>query len=221
MVALAGPAIRVVMQGRIDTSQTWSVSIWNQVVTTVGTGFTQAQLNTLAADMDTIAQTCFSTYASSVHPDTDFRQTSVYHYPATVLNSTQVAVSPARAAAVGTGTGNLPVQCSCVVSLHTGTSGRSGRGRNYLPFTGAILTTHHQFNTTPITNAAIAYQAMLQSFLSYTSGGSNVASLIPSVASHVTGLMYPITQVTVDSDPDVQRRRSDKILASTQVARVV
>lgn len=221
MVSLLSPAFRLVLRGKIVSVQTWSISIWAAATPVSGTGYTQGQLNTLALDMDALAVAAWGTYAASINPDTNFAETGVYFYPFGSLVATQSAVSPARAASLGTGSGNLPVQTSCVVSLRTGVSGRTGRGRNYLPFNGTALTTGHQFSTTPITNAAIAYQTWLQAINAYSSVPSNVSSIVPCVASHVTGNLSPITQVTVDSDPDTQRRRSDKILAASQVSRTI
>ena len=209
------------MRGKIATSQSWSTSLWVVAFPTVGAGFTQAQLNVLATDVDALAVTCFATFASSVSADTSFIETGVYAYPTGSAVSTQVALSPPRAASVGTGAGLLPVQTSCVVSLRTATSSRSGRGRNYLPFTGATLTGAHQFGTTAINNASLAYQAYLQALNAYTSGPANVTSLVAIVASRTTGAHPAITHITDHSDPDVQRRRSDKLLATSQVAQAI
>lgn len=100
--------------------------------------------------------------------------------------------------ATGTGT-RLPDEVAFVLTLRTATRGRRFRGRQYLPPKETSMLTAGLVSS----STAAPYVAQAAGFLSDL--GS--ISWVWGVASYLTSVITPITQVTMDPYPDVQRRR--------------
>jgi len=107
----------------------------------------------------------------------------------------------------GTGVGNGPLYQCMVVSTHTGLSGRSHNGRFYLPASGTALSTTHRFETTDVNATAAAVGKLLE----LVADISDPTLQVPVVLSQFLGSATPITSITVDSKPDVQRRRENRM----------
>lgn len=134
----------------------------------------------------------------------------VYYYPAYPGKATISAsadYSPFR----GPNTGdNIPSQCSLVVTLRTATTGRSGRGRVYLPFTRAAqLQTDGQVGVGAIASVADAFKGFSDSVIGAMSG-SLPGYQGPYVVSGTHGVANAVTRFIIDSKVDTQRRREDK-----------
>lgn len=103
----------------------------------------------------------------------------------------------------GTSSVSLPLQTCAVASLHTGLSGRSYRGRMYLPLTGAALQ-----NGYIKSDALDEYGAAIHAFLQAENDDESAQSGIVVIVSQTRTLYTPVTAVTMDDKPDVQRRRA-------------
>lgn len=105
----------------------------------------------------------------------------------------------------GTDTGNsLPQDTSVVVSLRSGTSGRVGRGRMYLPApTAGDLTAIGEFASTSIT----AFNASLAAAWAVV----NPAGEQPIIFSRTTGSIRPIERWAIGNVFDRQKRRVNKV----------
>jgi hypothetical protein len=172
--------IRFVSSGLIGSAQTWSCSLW--LDTGVGTGApTQAQLNAVTVS----AEAAWRTFWTGLKPQNcaawSYQHTQSYYY---LPNTTKAAMQAQAGAGGGTlaGTGSpLPFVTACVASLRSVGTGRSSRGRIYLPKTGGQV----------------------------DAGSGRVV-----IASFTKHDAPPITSVVVNSAPDVQHRRTDKIGAA-------
>lgn len=97
----------------------------------------------------------------------------------------------------------LPLQTAVVATLLTGASGRRNRGRMYLPVNAVSLSTAHELTTTDVDALA---NAVKDWFAVLNASGDNPVQVV-SVAGSAS---RPVTQVRVDSKPDIQRRRANK-----------
>jgi hypothetical protein len=210
---LPSAAIRVVARGTIAGSQTWSTGFWTHPHTVSG-DWTPDNLNVIATAADGFLRTMWTSIGALNNPDTKFTETVVYWFdPAGTVAHGQ-GVSAARAALAGTSGAFLPTQTSLVLSLRTGTPGRRGRGRMYWPCAGASLDTGHQLANANVSGAAAAAATMFTALNTYGTPGPGPANLLNLqcvVYSDAGSLLSPITSVKVDSEPDVQRRRADRV----------
>lgn len=97
--------------------------------------------------------------------------------------------------------GSLPYEVSCVISLRTALSGRSRRGRYYLPcFTYTTLESDTGLYSPTTVNDQL--NAAASAFMAAMAAGS-----IPVVWSQTLGVATPVSVIQVGRVPDVQRRR--------------
>jgi hypothetical protein len=204
--------IRFVSQGLIGSAQTWSCSLW--LDTGVGTGApTQAQLNAVTVS----AEAAWRTFWTGLKPQNcaawSYQHTQSYYY---LPNTTKAAMQAQAGAGGGTlaGTGSpLPFVTACVASLRSVGTGRSSRGRIYLPKTGGQVDANGQFLTTDCNTMANAVHDLIVALnavaIPFDAGSGRVV-----IASFTKHDAPPITSVVVNSAPDVQHRRTDKIGAA-------
>ena len=138
----------------------------------------------------------------------------LYCYPGGGSAAAAIAEKTLTVAGTGTG-GTTPLQTSLVATLLTGQAGRSYRGRIYVPAPNISISSDHQVSLSDITAVANG----VAQYLSWT----KLAAILPSgngllgvVASEKRLAATSITQVRVDSKPDVQRRRAAKLAAARQ-----
>lgn len=136
--------------------------------------------------------------------------TSLNNVKACYMNgTTQVAAATALLSTpkAGTGTTPLPAQVSCVFSTLTAFTGKSFRGRNYWPATGAAIGATGKFTFTQAT--------MLTQYALLISGGIVGATGAPagatlSVYSATRDISTRVTGLRTGDVPDIQRRRRQK-----------
>lgn len=106
----------------------------------------------------------------------------------------------------------LPSEVSCVVSWGTPVIGRKGRGRIYLPPSGAaLLNDDGQFTSTDTANVLAGAVAMLEEMAITPTGPGNHWAL-PIVTGSPWTHYGVITAVTVGSILDSQRRRRRQLV---------
>lgn len=115
---------------------------------------------------------------------------------------------PVQGAAPG---GPLPHQVCAVMTLQTGLAGRSQRGRMYLPATGASIGPDGQFVNASI-DPVVAGWAKGFSDIHSANDGKVV------VYSRVKQATHQVSRVRIDSIPDIQRRRANKLQATFTTA---
>lgn len=134
--------------------------------------------------------------------DSAYTGVRLYAYPtggplATFVGEGPITSGPGH----GTGSNPLPDQCGLVVTLNTGASGRSHRGRMYLPGNGMPLGADHQLGIDQATSVANA----MATFISNMVGEGPVV-----VLSQLLGTSRPVDSVNVDTRVDIQRRRANR-----------
>lgn len=171
------------------------------------------------------AATYKSALTNILSSDQAYDKITAYLYLDPKLKATYGAsASFAGAGIAGSSSPSLPLQTSLCVTLGTGHSGASYRGRMYLPATGAAMQAGHTIadvNVTPVANA-IAGTSTTDGLLwdwaraldAAGTGGSD-----PVVYSRKLDLTNVITTVSIDNRPDVQRRRARSQVATSRVVK--
>lgn len=209
--------VKLTLGGRLVGAQRWSVGVNLDAADTpplaadLSAFATQAftDFNTAAWSTATSGATALRALASS---SATLDQVRAYYYPDGSAVATRIGAST-NSAVAGTGSITVPPQCSLVVSTLTGVAGRSNHGRMYLPCLSVSVGTTTGLMTAP-TTAAVATSVANWLSLLRTRAIAGGAPLTPIVSS-TTGLSYIITAVRCDDVIDTQRRRRDKVAASS------
>lgn len=210
-MAIPANVMRLTLQGHGTGADIWSNSYWWGVAPGSSVPANNAQAaTTLAAIIANAKFTAFKTFLLGIMPavcTTD--SATLYCYPAG--GPTAAAIAEQGIAGVGTnGVGPMPPQTCMVASLRTGQAGRSFRGRVYLPKQSSVLSGGHQFPNSETSAAATAVAAFLSNWEAdaILPDGTGMFAV---VVSSKRGVASAITSVVVDSKPDVQRRRINKM----------
>lgn len=210
-MGIPASAAHVIVRGHLGGGEQFAYGFWFQ---TIG-GMTQAILDNLRVTFSQAYTSALQpTQLACLAPDCGLDSITAYGYTG---GATAAFTSAETRNQVGTTASKvLPLQTSCVASLRTGRPGRSFRGRAYLPVLTKTLA-QYQFQNADVDVIANGVANMLSTVNDATgTGGFNRA--IPVVMSSKQGLLTPITSVTVDSKPDVQRRRArSEVVAYTKV----
>lgn len=130
------------------------------------------------------------------------RQTRVYCYPTGGPRATFIG-QYTGAPVLGTNAQELPNQVSAVLTLHSDFAGRQNRGRIYLPCLKGSLDAAGNLNNGNLATTADAWKSF---FDDWNAADVPTLSVVSRTGSHV----HPITSLSIDSRPDIQRRRANK-----------
>lgn len=210
MPVYAYDRMKVVVYGDMITVQSWSFGL---DFTFLASGATQAQLQAWT-DAARAALTTWAAASNSFQTNnpSDVRilgiKGYIYHAgtSAAAFQSLSNLVTPLAGGSVSI----TASQISIVQSKQTGTPGRHYRGRMYVPLTGVAMTTGHKIPSGICTGQSTATRALINAWNAIALAGNSVQAIVASR----TPLPLPIRQISTDNDPDVQRRRSDKLLPS-------
>lgn len=154
-----------------------------------------------------IGTTTKSDLLACISTDQSWDTFSLYFYNTTPNDPATYVGHASLSGFTGTGTGKNPLQLACAVTTRSDFAGASHRGRMYFPVTGIGISTHRLGST-----AVDQMTATAQLFLQDTSGliiaHSAVTSARASVFSQKLNSCIPITSVSADDVPDIQRRRA-------------
>lgn len=138
---------------------------------------------------------------------TNVKGARCYAYPDGGPNATYAGEYLAPSPTAGSKTQYLPNQVAMVVTLRTAQSGRSYRGRMYLPCSAGALQTSGsgvgQLTQAPLQALCDDITAAFRDIASSSAGE-------PCVVSSARSAATPITTVTMDTRLDIQRRRANK-----------
>lgn len=195
------PLYEAQLRGTISAAEVFSHSLWLNATAT--------EASDVATDVGAAWESQFAAQAAASWPDSTLWSTC---YVSKVDLSTGVVLSTAQVDVTGVAgdSGNsLPPQCAIVCTLRTNLSGRSHRGRFYLPpaATG-VVTNLGRLNSTAQANMADA----LQDFMTTVLGAGHT----PVVYSRVLHATTVITALDVGDVFDTQRRRRDSLSETRQ-----
>jgi len=135
-------------------------------------------------------------------------QVRAYCYPGGGPHAFVIGYSDIAGGAGTSGTGSMMEQCCVVSTLNTGFAGRNQRGRMYWPANNIALNLH-QWATGSADQLAEGLAAMFTD-LNQNAGLGKVAV----VSQLGAGAYTYVTQIRVDTKPDIQRRRSLSLSAA-------
>lgn len=204
---------RVVIDGTLaGGAERWSCGI---AYTADAITPTSAELATWAeAILTSLAPTTGqpATLKGYVSSSGSIQRVRTYSYPDVGAPADRQGVS-VGAALVGAGSANMPPQCSMVVTLLTGIPGKSTRGRFYWPHVGGTVSNGGKSSLVGQTTAT-AFSGLLSNWGTLIDG----VDIRPAVVSEKTGLITPVSTVSVGDVIDTQRRRRDGLVETRFVS---
>lgn len=214
---------RIVLGGVLAGAQRWSIGLNLDVSNT--TTPLPSQMQTFAeavrALFDADVWSGTPAYKAMVGTASNFDVCHAYFAPVGAPPPPfYVSGDSTGAAVAGTGARSFPAQTALVVTLLTAASGRSARGRSYLPLGIGSFTTGTSNLSASFAALATGFAAFIAAVNGSSMGGNTVSCVIRSNTGHFGGPL-PITRVKIDNVADTQRRRRDKITATSVYAATV
>lgn len=196
---------RIQLRGHLGTTEIFETGYWlNNAV------LNQDDANTVAAqEVGLLTSSGLMTALTGLlSTDSGYDELRLYSYPNGGPTAEFVGAADITDG-VGTLAQNGPFQVALVATMLTGRSGRSYRGRAYMPYLGlsyASASHNYGLDVTPLVTAWADF------------GGAHVSTQALAVVSQVgAGAITPITAFRVDNRVDIQRRRANKQLATQTV----
>lgn len=199
-IPISVPRIYVSMGGNLPGSEQWQVGFWFDAQQ-AGTP-DSAALGAWLASAQTAVQNAFVSYLRPlISSGSNWNRTRAYFYPSGATSAAFIADGPA-VNAVGSGGQTMPNQTALVASLRSDIAGRQNRGRVYWPLL-AGSTPGPQVEQAVCTQLANGIADVLSAYQGVSIAGGTV---LAAVNANV-----PVVRVEVDSIPDTQRRRRNKL----------
>jgi len=194
-----------VLSGALPGGEVWQTSYWQEGYTAAEA--TDANCATVLANPT--FQALRDAFLNLMNAGSTFTDFDRYFYAG---SGGATAHGHASANSAGVGSVAHPNQVACVLTLRTGSPGRSKRGRMYFPATGAPFSgttgmlSSTQVNT--LVDTAAAWFAELE---------TDAPVVVVSVA---TSSAAPVSSVDADLIADTQRRRTNKMVSTRHSATV-
>lgn len=205
-----GDSVRFEIRGTGPGSEIWITGFWYFANGSVTDQPSLATLNdSVSADVATwwnaIKANCYAIYAL-----TELR---AYYY-AGGTNTAEFAATHVFTASPGTQAGvGSPIDTSICISTRTSIVGRSHRGRMYTPCHTPIQPSSGLITSGTVTTYVNATQALFNAM------GARAGYV--TVISRKLGTGEPVTTISADLKPDVQRRRENRLTGGTPVVAAI
>lgn len=200
------PTVKLDIEGVRTGGEEWNTGFWVDVPTPI----TQGDLNVWLGLVATAINTWWSGVRVYASTNTVPVLVRARFYPANANAATLLAEFGLTSTA-GTGTTLHPYQCAVVASLRTAVPSRRTRGRMYLPLDAMPMQAAGNYNTTGTASVSGQTATMINSINAATLAAGTATAVIRSEAA---GSVQAVTAVVVDSIPDVQRRRANKLASA-------
>ena len=203
--------VRMQQYGTMYGSQTWSCGL--AVEHSQTTPISAADLSTWLTALDTALKAWWTSAGSLQNANTvgiKYTGARAYSYAAAFNTAFAQADHPFAVALLGSqGSNQLPIQTSLVTSMLSGNPGRSFRGRRYLPITAMSLTLNQVPSVT--VDSINAAETALFNAINSTAIGSGTGKVTTANKKNTPSRVFT---ARTDSEPDIQRRRADKVVAT-------
>jgi hypothetical protein len=197
--------VKMVMRGTGYSGEIWQTGYWGVPGPAITT---QAQLQTLTNAAVTPFTTFWNTIKSHIYTGFSWTGLTAYFYSggttAQFVARADVSASPGTLSA-----GGSPADTCLVVSTRTVQSGRSFRGRMYIPCHDTVAPGTGLWTTQASTYSTAVATLML------AVNGVGPPGMDARVVSRKLATASLITSVTADQLPDVQRRRENRMSKGT------
>jgi hypothetical protein len=199
---------KAVYSGHLPGGEHFQTGYWISGITPPGAPTASAYAEAIGADF----KVSCPHVAGLLRPTAGYDKVTVYFYTG---GPTAAYSGEFPLAMPGTGGASpLPDQTCLVATLRTGFTGRSRRGRMYLPCTSASLADASGLFDPSVPGDVVADLA--HHFVNIRDHMTGIGTV--SVVSQKLGAVFPVSDVDADLRPDVQRRRAN---SQTTGARVV
>lgn len=192
---------RHVLEGHLSNGEKFQTGFWvSQAPSDAAAATTDAQA---VATYLNAHWTDASSPVSMLATGSGYDKVKVYSYPNGGPDASFVGEA-ALTGAAGAGTQNAPNQLAACLTLETGLSGRTHRGRMFLPFNKVVTLTSGQMTTTETDAYLVWWKATMDGI------NSTVAPGFVVVLSQKLGTAQRVTSLRMDTRLDIQRRRADR-----------
>lgn len=198
MAAFAGTA-RIVLNGSLGQGERFSTGFWIQAPPPANQAAWQAAVTAFC----TAIAGSVGGLTNLLAADGSYQNVAAYYYTNPDPSPAQYLGVVALAGTAGGGGGSLPLQAAVVASLRTANPSRAGRGRMYIPISGAPLT-NHELTSTQCNTIGVSVKGLFTA--AATAFGPTA---YPIINSSVSGSPDPVTSVITNSRVDTQRRRAE------------
>lgn len=209
------PYVRLVASGTLRGTQGWSMGM--SFLQTAP--HTQSEYLTWLGIVDGYVKTFFSVtqiQTNAWDTTTAYSKLQAYEYTAAGGASSQAQIF--SSGITGLGTNGAPSQLALVLSVRSGIGGRNKRGRLYLPVTcRGGFSSVGQCASADVTAIATAFKTLINN-INLTHVGTDAVTF--GIASRASGFTVAGQDVKVDSKYDTQRRRTDKVPATSSAVAV-
>lgn len=198
-------SVRFVFSGSLSGGEIWSSGFWMH---DLETAFNQDTAQALALLIDGLASASSDSGAMTNTMGQQFsitgtwQSTSAYLYNGGSTQAAYVGRYESPTTRAGSQQQKMPNQVCSVVTLRSGLPGRRYRGRMYLPAQGLTLDQAGELPHAQVDELALTWSRL---FTEINQSGDGVVSIVSGTGSVAT----PVSQVTVDNRPDIQRRRAN------------
>jgi hypothetical protein len=213
--------VKFTLRGHIQGTQSWSFSLWMRATLTT-VPMQQSTLDSYSNSFKTFIGTWCTGVNTLIWGSGTVADTiQVQYFPALAVHASLASPQSLTTASTGTGSALLPAYVACAVSLRSSDPSRGGKGRFFVPVTLATATSSsaNQFSTAMTTAMSTTTKTLIDS-MNAQSPPSGVSGHRVAVRSISKGHALDVVRIVTDSLPDVQHRRSDKLLAASVVAAV-
>jgi hypothetical protein len=199
-------AVKIVLSGQLGGGEVWQSGFWVQ-----GPTLTNTEVASCASALYTVFNQGSGTHLMAAlkgqwSNSTTWTTVTVYNYHDTSGEASTVGTFTGTGQVGSQLSGMLPDQISLVVTLRTALAGAHHRGRMFLPYTGAVIDSNGLVNGTAVGNVLAGLKADLASVVAE----AHLAGFPVVVLSKTLGSVQPVTTLTADLRPDIQRRRANR-----------
>jgi hypothetical protein len=201
--------------GTLPNGEIWQYGLWFQgnLPTSNAAAATAADLE-MADEAGTSTSSIWNVLKSFVPPSISLQSVRVDSYN-TGGPSVNFSGISTHAAVPGTAASTqlLPNQVALCMSLVSDTAGKSGRGRVYLPVSivsGIYSSNNGLFVTSGLNSLLSAFKAKFDD--------DAAVGQVAVVVSRLHTIAHPITVISADTRPDIQRRRANRMTGITRVS---
>lgn len=214
-MAIPPDTARIVFSGTMPNGEIWSTGFWvhGSVPTSAGEANALAELAFFQFSAADTSGSMTITLETLFNSSTVWTQVNAYCYPTGGPTATYVGRYDIPSPPIGSNSAHNPNQVAFCLTLRSGLSGRSRRGRMFLPATGAPMETDGQLSQSRLASLTNAWA------LGFSDWNAASTPKIVIVSQRLDAFT-PVTTVTMDSRADVQRSRakSETILRNSIVA---
>lgn len=218
-MAFTSDYLKINIYGTVAGGDVWNTGLYVRTTLSAGS-WGLDNLNTLSGSIDTLLATWWTTWKAVNSSSISWTGHKLYAYPQSGGSAYLSVDKPTATPVAGTGGNAMPLFTSLCSSLRSNTAGRHGRGRMYVPATGLALTAG-QVAAVSLNTYNGATKTLIDALNAADWSAYNVTNKRVTIVSHSSATFYDVARILLDSKPDVQHRRDNRIPANATDSKTV